>query len=224
MEKLSKGDKAVCDGHFLEAALFYSEEMGSKDGRPILFYKRAKCLLQLNHLDLALKDIEKAIELDPDEIVYRYRLVDCYLKMADTDKAEEIISVIKKKFTSFSKTVNLKKTQIKNLQAFKNHTFEASIEANEKFLKLLNREVLKISPACPDYKFLKMRTLVILKKVHEIDESLNESRMLDTLIAYYEGDIEKSTQLVSSMPEKQAQSVENFKKQVREYEEMKTGM
>lgn len=180
--------------------------------------------MELNNIDLAIKDIEKAIDLDPIEITFQYRLVDCYLRMADTDKAEEILSGIREKFASYSKVANFKRKQIDNLKEFKNHRFEFSIEANASFLKMLNSKMVKTTPACPDYNFLKMRTLAILEKNHEFQDNVNDPKLLDTLIAYYKGDVEKSLQLISSIPETRLQSVENFRKQVKAFAEMKNGM
>lgn len=181
--------------------------------------------MEMNNLDLALQDIKKAIELDPNEIIFRYRLLDCYLRMADTDKAEEILSDIGKKFTSYSRVVTFKTSQINKLKDIKSRDFESSVEANEDFLKFLNRKISKITPACPDFKFLKMRTLVILNKNSEIDESLNDSKMLDVLMAYYSGDIRKSAQFITSMPynDKKVQAVEKFKMQVKAFEDIESG-
>lgn len=221
--KTSQGDKAVSEGRFLEAALLYSEELRGYGCPSDCFYKRAKCLMEINNIDLALKDLKKAIDLKPNEIVYQYRLLDCYLRMGDSDKANELLSFVREKFPSYDKGLNFKVTQIDKLKKFKDHKFEFSIKDNEAYLKNLNSRWLNISPACPDYKFLKMRTLVILKRINEIDDNLNDSKMLDALVAYYNGDIEKCSQLISSAPTKKVQSVENFKSEVKSLQEIKNG-
>lgn len=219
----SQGDTAVAAGNYLEAALLYSEEIGHQSPKSVSFYKRAKCLMEINNFDLAIRDLTRAIELEPNQVIYHYRMIDCYLKMGDSDKAEEILSSIRGKFTTYSRGVNLKISQIRKLKDFKSHKFDYSSEANVAFLKHLNSEQLKITPACPDYKFLKMRTLVILEKFNEIDDNLNSSKMRDSLFAYYNGNVEKSLRLFPSTPAEQSLAVENFKTEVKSFQEMERG-
>lgn len=99
-----KGNEAYQRGHWQNAVLCYSNAIDADPSQSIYFSNRAQSLKKMGKLDLALKDAQEAVEIDPTNI--RGHLL-CGQTLAELGKQEDSVRKVENGITRLTKALTL---------------------------------------------------------------------------------------------------------------------
>lgn len=202
-----KGEYEFATRDYRRAIIFFSEaiDICSDDSDLVTcLLKRSKCYMAIKDIEKAQQDVEKLMATEsPDKPSEAYGIaIDCHIAMGQIYEAESVIE----KVTSDADAIDIvTKERQDKLRALKNLYDDINDSLDAKFfrksLKFVEK-ALKIAPLSDDFKFLKMRCLVILKQFYDArhmrekidgDESGKINKLCyKALKSYYEGDVDES--------------------------------
>lgn len=205
-----------------------SEAIGRSPDSAESFHQRFHCLVLMKEHELAVKDIEKAINQRENFFEAYYDAIDCYLLLGDFQKANKIVHKLRSVSTDIEwiETNQVPKIEmLKGLRAEVNRLF--SLKKHKDSFVLID-EALAIAPYWITLRFYKLLSLVILRQFTsavkanaELNKALalQQLNFLDVVKFYYQGDLDKSARCareISSVLHRKISSFDDLKNRIEQ--------